>query len=309
MERKSFIYRLFWLLVLLMAGILVTYVLTFAILTVARGGDLTAALTDFGTRVGDVWLMQAMQALFVFVLPPVLLCRIGRENTASWLSWRRAKGLDLSVAAFSVVAALPLINVLVAWNESWQLPACLSGVEAWMQQQEQAAAQVTERMMGETSLVGFLLNFIVIALLAGLGEEMLFRGALQRLFAEAFSSRRRRAGLGVSSGSVVGAIWLTAFLFSAIHLQFYGLVPRMLLGAWLGYLLWWTGSLWVPVLAHALNNAISLCFSMAANRGWLLQDDIDSLGLGSTWWLCVASVLVLAGCVCYFRHPRRQFRR
>lgn len=305
MDRKSFLFRLFWLLVLLMAGVLVTYVLTFAILTIARGGDLTAALTGFGTRVGDLWLMQGMQALFVFCLPPLLLCRIGRENTVSWLSWRRARGLDLLVAAFSMMAALPLINVLVAWNESWQLPACLSGVEALMQQQEQAATHVTDRMLGETSPTGLLLNFVVIALLAGLGEEMLFRGTLQRLLAEAFSPRRRRAGLAVSHGAVVGAIWLTAFLFSAIHLQFYGLVPRMLLGAWLGYLLWWTGSLWVPVLAHALNNAISLFFGMAGNRGWLSQESIDSLGLGGSWWLCVVSVLALAGCVCYFRRSRR----
>ena len=306
MDRKSFIFRLFWLLVLVMAGILVTYVLTFAILTLARGGDLTAVLTGFVTRVGDLWLMQGLQALFVFCLPPLLLCRIGRENTASWLSWRHARGGDLLVAAFSMVAALPLINVLVAWNESWQLPACLSGVEAWMQQQEQAAAQVTDRMVGETSPTGLLLNFGVIALLAGLGEEMLFRGTLQRLLAEAFSPRRRRAGPAVSRGSVVGAIWLTAFLFSAIHLQFYGLVPRMLLGAWLGYLLWWTGSLWVPVLAHALNNAVSLSFGMAANRGWLSQESVDSLGLGGSWWLCVVSVLALAGCVCYFGRSRRQ---
>ncbi|MBQ9201268.1 MAG: CPBP family intramembrane metalloprotease [Bacteroidales bacterium] len=304
MNRKNFLYRLFWLLALLLAGVLLTYVLTFIILTALHGGDLTAALTGFGSRVGDLWLVQTVQAVCVFILPAVLLTRICREETASWLSWRRAGGLDLLVAALSVMAALPLVNVLVAWNGSWTLPAWLSEVETWLQEQEQAAGQVTQTMLGVSGLGGLVVNFAVIALLAGLGEEMMFRGALQRMLYEGFSSRRLRTGREGSSGAAVASVWLAAFLFSAIHLQFYGLIPRMLLGAWFGYLLLWTDSLWVPVTAHAVNNALSLFFAMADRRGWMAAGSVDSLGLGRSWWLCLVSVMLLVGCVWYFRRGR-----
>jgi membrane protease YdiL (CAAX protease family) len=90
-----------------------------------------------------------------------------------------------------------------------------------------------------------LLGFLVISLIAGLSEEFFFRKMLQP----------RIISL---TGNHHAGIWITAFIFSAIHLQFFGLIPRMALGALFGYYFCWTGNIWLPVLAHALNNALTL---------------------------------------------------
>jgi membrane protease YdiL (CAAX protease family) len=99
-------------------------------------------------------------------------------------------------------------------------------------------------------------------------------------------------------------IWTVAVLFSAIHLQFFGFVPRLLLGAWFGYLLWWTGSIWVPVLAHFTNNALSTLATYSLNKG-LLSENPDGIGLGETWWLCLISIFLLTGCAYSLKAGKR----
>ena len=110
---------------------------------------------------------------------------------------------------------------------------------------EDKAKEAILGLISEKGVIPFVINLFVIAIIAGITEEFLFRGAL-------FSIIRRK----IKNPHVI--IWIIAAIFSAIHLQFYGFVPRMLLGALMGYLLYWTGSIWVPVFAHFLNNAIGV---------------------------------------------------
>jgi len=95
------------------------------------------------------------------------------------------------------------------------------------------------------------------------------------------------------------SIWTIAIVFSAIHMQFFGFFPRMIIGAWFGYLLWWTGSIWVPVLAHFTNNAISTVTVFEQNRG-VLTDNPDRWGMDSTWWLSLISFVLIVGTTRYF---------
>jgi hypothetical protein len=119
----------------------------------------------------------------------------------------------------------------------------------------------------------------LIAFIPALGEELFFRGALQQIFQ--------------NKKNAIMAIWLTAFIFSAIHFQFYGFVPRFLLGAFFGYLLVWSGNLWLPVLAHFANNAIAIVFYYLKYNGFQVVD-IDSIGTGNTLWIgCVSGLLAL----------------
>ena len=88
------------------------------------------------------------------------------------------------------------------------------------------------------------------------------------------------------------AIWLTAVIFSAVHMQFSGFVPRMLMGALFVYMLVWTGSLWVPILLHFTNNAMAvILYFVALRQGWNM-DQIDAIGTGNTLWLGIASVVL-----------------
>jgi len=101
-----------------------------------------------------------------------------------------------------------------------------------------------------------------------------FRGAVQRVI-------QPWKGIQVS-------IWITAIIFSTIHFQFYGFVPRMLMGAFFGYLLFWSKNLWFPVIAHFTNNAIAVIFYYLKFNGFKLPD-IDSIGTGNTIWIGLVS--------------------
>lgn len=117
-----------------------------------------------------------------------------------------------------------------------------------MQAKEQEMETLVNLLINEVGIIAFISNILVIALLAALTEEFLFRGAIQRIIEK-----------WTANYHIV--IWTAAIVFSAIHLQFYGFVPRMLLGAYFGYLLYWTKSIWAPVLAHFINNAVAVIAS------------------------------------------------
>ena len=140
---------------------------------------------------------------------------------------------------------MPLSGYLVWWNEQVVLPEALSSLETVFKTLEQDAQRLTLYLVSFENFGQFLGGLLVLAVLPGIGEELLFRGFLQPAIARLF--RNAHAG-----------IWISAILFSAFHLQFYGFVPRMALGVLFGYLYWYTGRLWVPMFAHFLNNAYSL---------------------------------------------------
>jgi len=230
MNRKSIWYRLFWWLFLLVAGIIVTYIMTIIVLLLIRGDNLMTILSQLGTQVSEIRLMQTFQSIFVFILPPFLLMVIYKEKASEFLNLKAITWQDSLVAIISIIVMIPLINILVAWNEGWCLPARLAGLEEWMQMQEARAADVTEKMLSDLSISGIFINFLLIAVMAGFGEELSFRGLLQHILGSTFKGKsteplyNRENPTPRSRRAVILAIWLSALLFSAIHLQFYGLV-------------------------------------------------------------------------------------
>ena len=143
------------------------------------------------------------------------------------------------------------VNVyVIEWNASIDLPDFMSGFEQWAKELEQTLAETTEKFTDFQNFPEFIVGLIAISILPGIGEEFLFRGVLQN-------------GLQKWTKNVHVAIWVAAFIFSAIHMQFYGLVPRMLLGALFGYLYVWSGSLWYAIIAHMANNGIAVIITYA----------------------------------------------
>ena len=232
--------------------------------------------------------VQALQTVSVFLLPPLLLAYVWSDKPWQWLHLAKVRPVDSLVqkkitavwwlVPISIVSAMPAINLLVYINEQISLPAFLAPMEAWMQQMEENAAVLTERFLQVDNGWGLLLNLFVMALLPALGEELTFRGLLLNGL-----NRHQQPHL---------AIWVVAVLFSAMHMQFYGFIPRMLLGAYFGYLVVWSGSLWLPVLAHLTNNAMAVIgnyvvFKTQSDTQWL-----ESFGTGDTLWVGIVSLLV-----------------
>jgi hypothetical protein len=146
-----------------------------------------------------------------------------------------------------------------------ELPESMAAFEDAIRSLEDAAEKTTTEFLSVNTIGGLILNLIIIALLPAIGEELFFRGVLFSLFKDWFKNAH-------------WAVLITSILFSAAHLQFYGFLPRMLLGILFGYLLIWSGSIWIPILAHFVNNALAVSvFYFFSDREELLEQT-DSFG-------------------------------
>lgn len=237
--------------------------------------------------------VQFLQSSAMFLLPPFVMAYLWSQKPLEWLKLRRggdrAKGEGLWAIGIMLVA-LPAINMLSLWNQQIALPAFLEPLEAWMKAKEEEAGLLTDQFLNVTTLGGLLVNMLLLALLPAVSEELTFRGVLQGLM-----TKIERQGVPHM------AIWCTAILFSAIHMQFYGFVPRMLMGALFGYMLAWTGSMWIPILMHMTNNAMAVLLSFVSLRAGWDMEMVDSIGAGDTLWLGIVSMVITVVGIYAFR--------
>lgn len=209
--------------------------------------------------------LQVMQSITIFLVPSFLLANLFNHKPADYLSLRKRPALWISIIAIClVVIIVPLINFLQELNSRMQLPEFLKGIQAWMKSNEENAAVISENFLKVGTIGGLLFNLFMMAILPALGEEFLFRGIFQRLFIELFKNYH-------------WGIIFSAALFSAIHFQFYGFVPRMLLGVIFGYMLVWSGTIWIPVIAHFINNAMGILFFFLNKKG-IVDNSLDTIG-------------------------------
>ena len=206
---------------------------------------------------------QGLYTLFFTFLIPWLYLKFIAKKSLKDLSPNKVTSIPLVGLAFAATFAFMFVNAYLGeWNQSWSFPEFMSGFEDWARSLEDAAAETTEKFTNFQTFGQFMIGMIVISILPGIGEELLFRGVVQN------SLHRWTKNYHV-------AIWVSAFIFSFIHFQFFGLVPRMVLGAIFGYLYVWSGNLWYPIIAHMTNNGISVLLIYLANIG-VLDIDMDS---------------------------------
>ena len=242
--------------------------------------------------------MLTLQDLLAFIIPAVAAMAYFYKRPHHVMCLDRAPSWTaIAVVIAFFVLSLPAMNWLVNINEAMSLPSWMSGIEQWMRASEDQAADVTKQLLDIHSIVELIACVFVVGFMAGLSEEMLFRGAMLRTMQD--------SRLGTHA-----VVWIVAIVFSAIHMQFYGFIPRMVLGLWLGYLMVWTGSLWVPIIAHTLNNSLVVVFSYLSNIGVVPEGFGDNLGLpadgGFPWIALISFIACLALAIWshhHFTHP------
>ena len=212
--------------------------------------DIIATLLEDPGQVPNGWyalmLLQATAHVFTFLVPSLLYWRWIERRQWPDFNFRPAASPTTWLLVFLlVVAFMPFNSLMIEWNGQMSLPEGLQGVEQWMRDKEDQLAKLTKHLVEFDSPVQLLIALVVIALIPSIGEEVLFRGVVQRKLAEQWAS-------------VHTAIWVSAVVFSAIHVQFYGFLPRMLLGAMFGYLYYWSGRLSVAIFAHFVNNGFTV---------------------------------------------------
>lgn len=243
--------------------------------------DILSGVT--GGDTGFLRVMALLNHIFLFLLPPILFALIYRNQAwAAYLNidkapvwWQALLGIALLFIAYPIVQKAYEINELIP------LPS-------WAGQMEDSTAEVLKQILTMNHSTEFLFNVVIIGLLPGIAEELFFRGVLQQ---ESYTWVGRNAV----------AVWLTAILFSALHFQFEGFLPRVVLGALLGYAFLWTKNLWVPMIMHFVNNATPV-FGM-----YFFGDDMDTLDPASaepvTWWALTLSAVATIG-IGYFLYQK-----
>jgi len=198
---------------------------------------------------------QVVQSIGIFVFPPVIVGWLFSGNIAKYLQLDRRINFPLVLITVAVILVInPFIAFVGQINNDMSLPGFLSDLEEWMRRMEDQAAGLIDRFMEVETIGGLLFNLFMIAVIPAVGEEFLFRGVIQKIFT------------GMTRNYHWG-IWISAFFFSALHMQFYGFVPRMLLGGLFGYMLVYSGSLWLPVISHFVNNAMGVLIIYFENKG------------------------------------------
>lgn len=232
--------------------------------------------------------MSIAQNLVIFILPVVMLAMLSKRTDLVPMShtlWM-TKGPTLKSILLVVlvwIVSLPAMNYVVEWNQNIEFPSWLQGLENQLRDMESDATAAANKLLDVQSLGMMIFMVLVVGVLTGMGEEIFFRAGL----------------LGTMLHGKVNkhlAVWAVAIVFSAIHLQFFGFVPRILLGAWLGYLLVWTGEVWTPIIAHALNNGSIVLVTYLAKQNYISDNYLETTGTGDHWMAlgsAVATVLLL----------------
>ena len=207
--------------------------------------------------------MQLLQGIGMLIVPSVIYLWLSSScgNVKVLFAGPVRQSVMICIVFFMV--AFPLVNYLAEWNATWNLPTFLGN---WLEGKESQAEEITKLFLDMPNVGLLILNLIMIALLPAVGEELIFRGIMQR-------------GLQKMMNPHV-AIWLAAILFSAVHMQFLGFVPRMLMGVAMGYLFFWSGNLWYPIIAHFTNNALAVGMAYGIQHN-SIDSSLESAGIGN----------------------------
>ena len=236
-------------------------------------------------------ILLMLSSIISFALPALLAAKFIQKDEPAF----RQLGMTESprftkylLAIVFILAIMPAIEFISSLNASYSFPESLKGLEEYLRNIDESAMQSTMKALAGNGVGAFILNLIVLAITPAVCEEMFFRGVLQKFFVDNIRNKHI-------------AILLTAFIFSAIHMQFSGLLPRFILGAVLGYLFYSSGSLWLSIVAHATNNALVVIAAFFFGAEVSASPDLSTYA--NPWWICA----IVAGLAIAFFAGRKIF--
>ncbi|MDE6006568.1 MAG: CPBP family intramembrane metalloprotease [Muribaculaceae bacterium] len=262
---------------------------TFVVMLIITG-FISSVIQSSGLSARNAFLSGSIvQSLLAFIVPSWLVSFLCASDSGRYLGISEGTALRQYVGAVIIMFLFtPALNAVIEWNAGISLPDAFKGLEAGLRKMEDAAAETTAVILGVTSWWGLVSGILVVGCLTGFSEEMLFRGGLQK-------------ALSSSGINIHIAVWASAFIFSAIHFQFFGFIPRMLLGACFGYAYAYCRSIWIPAFMHALNNSVVVVTAWLSGRS-LINVDIESIGTYSTGqiWFAIMSALTCGFFIYFF---------
>jgi uncharacterized protein len=225
--------------------------------------DILNVTQGVGNNIDAFKLIQLFSSVGTFIVPAFVFAKQESSNPLEYLNLNKKLGVVLAASSIVIFFTFtPFIEWTIVQNTKMSLPGFLSNLESWMRKKEDEMALLTKQFLVMKSPFDLAINLLVIAIIPGIGEELIFRGCLQKVLVKWTNNYH----LG---------IWLAAIIFSAIHVQFYGFIPRMLLGALFGYLYHASKNLIIPMIAHSINNGIAVIGAYILQRNGQTLDKID----------------------------------
>lgn len=278
------------ILFLLFLGCAIVFSLLALVIAIVVYGveSITQGVINGAFSLETLRIIQILSSFGMFVVASVIFAKIESKNWIGFLSFRKVSPLLFVLTIAIMFSMSPLMEFINETNKNMVFPEALKEIEAWMRLKEAEMTQMTKQFLVMDSFNLLLLNILMLAIIPALGEELIFRACFQKV-------------LGRWTGNYHLAIWLSAIIFSSIHFQFYGFFPRMFLGAFFGYLLVWSGSIWLPILAHFLNNG------MAVVGAYVLQQEGKNLDQvfesdPVNWPILISSTLAFVVLIWYFHN-------
>lgn len=233
--------------------------------------------------------------LIGFAMPSIFYARLVNVDVAEELGFENQTNLKSYLfAGLLIIAILPIINFTHWLNMQIDFQSIWGELGDQIKKLEDVNGELTRLILPQPGdIKNLLFVTFILGIIPALCEELVFRGVFQRIFTQMFSNRH-------------AGVWVAAFVFSFAHFQFYGFIPRFIMGAVLGYMYMYSRTLWVPMLAHAVNNSLAVFFAyFELDKSETLNT--DTLGAGASDWIwLVTSVLISAGLFFLFKKANPQ---
>lgn len=211
-------------------------------------------------------LIQILGSIGTFIVPAFLFSFLFAGDLFSYYNFRRPSSiLRVVLVILMMVSVIPFINYLAELNMKFEFP--IRALDQLFRSLEETAEEMMMAFTAAGNLWGLLVNLFMIGVIASVGEELIFRGLLQKLLTQMVKN-------------IHLAVLITAVLFSAFHFQFFSFLPRFVLGLILGYLMYYGRSIWYPILAHFVNNAMGVIYYYFYSRG-SADDMLEEIGTSS----------------------------
>ncbi len=245
---------------------------------------------------GVIKFLQSTQTVLVFIVPAMIAAKLFWPESLEGLAGDSKISLNLLLASGVTMA---LSQYFIVWtgivNSHIVLPESWSVVTVWIERTEKEAMELTSALTQYNSGAGFFLNIIIIALLPAMGEEWIFRGHVQRYFSDWFKN-------------IHVAIFVTAFIFSAMHLQFMTFLPRFFMGIILGYLFYLGGNLWYAVAGHFTNNFLALVVMRHHNPDDMQDMSLPDIHFSAGVVISALAVIAMLFLISRVKHRERTLR-
>lgn len=222
-------------------------------------------------------LIQMLGSVGTFIVPALLFSYLFEGDLFSYYKFRNQTAMTpMLLTVLMMVSVIPFINYMAEINMKMEIP--IRAIDQLLRTLESTAEDMMVAFTATKSVAGLLVNLLMIGVIAAVGEELIFRGLLQRLMMDMVKNTHL-------------AIVITAILFSAFHFQFFSFLPRFVLGLILGYLMFYGRSIWYPILAHFVNNAMGVIYYYFSSRG-SADDMLEEIGTSTL--IPAAAVISLA---------------